>query len=350
MAPVSVYGAEMDEYDLSGIEENIEENNIEYSFEEIINDIFNGNTFEDKIADRAYSFFCEEVISAFKGLKIILYIIIFSALIKPIAEAFNEVSVVKSANLILYFIVISIVFCVFKDCMDVAKEIVNKIMSFLFALFPTFFCAVSFVQGSLTGGVFYQWSGLCITLINSVVVKVLLPMINYYTIIGIINNIWNENEFNNLLNLLKKAVTGINNFLIGAIVTVTAVKGITVPGIDGVQKNLLKKSISLIPGVGNSVETIVNGVISTGNIIKNTIGIAGIIVLIFIVLSPIIKIFAISFVYKILNVAVEPFVEKKIINGIDTIIQGIDMLIYVSFTSVMVFISMIALMCFFTGG
>ena len=127
------------------------------------------------------------------------------------------------------------------------------------------------------------------------------------------------------------------------------IKSLIDPQIDALGRNSVNRIISAFPG-GGMMSVLTGTFLGAGMIIKNSIGIAGIIILGLIVLFPIIKTFLIMLTVKIVAAMVQPVAEKRYINGIETLSQGVALLLQALGSSVVLFVLTIAIMAFASNG
>lgn len=350
MITEQVDAASLDEYDLESMDDYMEDEYFNLDFASLVKDIYSsGFHFENEIIGRLLELFLSELSHCIKIVLITVGIIIAGSVFKNMTGILNDGMVMKTGAFITYIAVMTMLFVSFTEGFSVVEKAAGKVMDFLYALIPTFFCAVTFTKGSITGSIMYQWTGVCISLVQVMVVKFILPLINYYVIIGIINNASEDKKFGSMCMLIKKVILYVNRTMMGIIVGMTSIKSMTVPLSDSLKNTFLKKTISVIPGIGNGVESVAQTVATTGNLIKNTIGAAGLVAVILIAVIPLLKLAAMNLVFYFLGAITEPVAEKKVIDGIHSISDGLGILQYVLCTSCIILMISIGIICMATG-
>ena len=113
--------------------------------------------------------------------------------------------------------------------------------------------------------------------------------------------------------------------------------------------NILSKAASAIPGVGDVLSGAGSVVIGTATVVKNAIGVAGLIFLIIIVAIPILKLIIVSFMYRFAAGIIQPVSEKRIVNSVEIIADALVMLIRIMMTSMILFFITIAIICVATN-
>ena len=100
--------------------------------------------------------------------------------------------------------------------------------------------------------------------------------------------------------------------------------------------------ISGIPGAGNGVTELLYG---TGQVLRNSIGGAGVIALSVLLLVPIIKIVIFIFTYQLTNAIIQPISDKRITGCVGCISDAAVLILRSVFTVSVLFVITIALVC-----
>jgi len=152
-----------------------------------------------------------------------------------------------------------------------------------------------------------------ITLFNTLMAKVVLPMLFFSSIFILINSMTEKDYVNKLAIFLRSSATFCTGLSVTLFSGATVIQGITTKSADGVLINTAKYSLNnFIPIVGSFAADSVDMIISCIGIIKNAVSIFGVIVIISVLAIPILKLLAIAVIYKVSGILAEPI-------GIDNI-------------------------------
>lgn len=346
----NVYAVSLDDYDLEGLDGYVDENEFKLDYTDIVTSIYKADTdYEKGIINVLWVKFLSEARGLLKTISLILGVILCGAVFKNATDILKEGTVMKTGAFVTYITVMLLLFVTFEGGFSIAQAGCGRVMEFLYALIPTFFCAVAFTGGSLTGTVMYQWTGLCVSMMHVAVAKLLLPLTNYYVILALINNGMEDRKFNSLCRLMKKLILYVNRGILGIIVGMTSIKSLTVPLADTVKNTFLKKAIALIPGIGNGVESIAQTVAGTGNLIKNTIGAAGLVTVVLLIAVPFIKLLVMNLMIRLAAAVTEPIADRNVTAGMNAVSDGIGILQYLVSTSSVALMITIGMICMATG-
>ena len=104
--------------------------------------------------------------------------------------------------------------------------------------------------------------------------------------------------------------------------------------IDGITIRTAKFAVDkFVPVVGGFLSDAVDAVIGSSTILKNGIGIIGLIVIALIILAPLIKVAALLLVYKLIGAIIEPIASPNIVNFFTDISKTL-LLILISMVSI----------------
>lgn len=341
--------ASLEEYDLDSLDSYVEDTLYQHDFKTLTESLMTGTLDGEGILGKCIEYFRTEIKRCTKTLFLVLGTILLGAVFKNVTEILNNASVIKTGSLITYFAVMILLFSTFGQCFDQVQKTMGQIMEFLYALIPTFFCAVSFSQGSFSGTILYQWTGLCISVMQASLKHLFLPLVKYYVILSVVNGATNDGKFGMFCRFIKKLIQYSNRALIGMILGMTSIKSLTAPLADEVKNNMIKKTISLVPGIGNGVEGVAQTLESTGNLIKNSIGMAGLLIVALLLLYPLIRLVLMNLIFHFLSAVAEPVAEKSIIRGIVAMVDGFGILQYLMLSSGLILMISIGIICMVTG-
>lgn len=252
--------------------------------------------------------------------------------------------VAQTSFMMAYMVLLIVVIDVFKEMYNIGFGTAGVIRKFLIAIIPTYSVATFIGNGINSATSFNQLSMIIIFIIESLFVKILFPMINMYMIISIINNMCNVNGMKKLTELIELVIKWGTK---GAIIFVTSLntvqKMLSVTK-DETNRKLLLSGIENIPYVGNGIEVINDTVFQSAHLIKNAIGVVGIVSIIILCAIPIINIIIYIFFYNILVAIIEPISDERVVNCIKVIADGGKYILEVLVTTIGMFFITIALM------
>ena len=202
---------------------------------------------------------------------------------------------------------------------------------------------MAFASGSVTSLFFYNVILFLIYVVELVIVRFLLPVVNIYIMVRVLGNLTGEDFLSEFADLIRKAVSWILKTLLICVVSVNVVQGLLAPAIDAVKRSALTRTAEALPWVGNAVGGVAEVVLGTAVLIKNGIGMAGAVITIAICAVPIFQMLIMAFMYKLAAALVQPVSDKRITTCISGISEGYEIMVKVIFTSGLLFMITIAI-------
>ena len=159
-----------------------------------------------------------------------------------------------------------------------------------------------------------------ITLIDNIIVKIIIPFSLISIALSIISNISERVKIDKLSKYLNSTAVWILGIILTIFVGVTSLEGSITSSVDGFTAKAAKTAVSsFIPIVGKILGDAVETVMGCANILKNAVGIVGIVVILGICINPIIKLLVLMLAYYIGAAICEPLADEKIIKLLEQI-------------------------------
>lgn len=346
-----IYAFEVTEetFDYTEIQEFINEKDLgaEISFSEIVSDFIKGDIrnglekFIDIVKENLFS----EIRLNLDAIKIIISIVIIMVIFVDFSGIVKNGQSVEVGFFISYILIMSYIIISFSIVSGVAEGVVTTFVEFMKALLPVYLATITIVSGQVYASAYCEMVLVIITIIEFVCLKIVIPAIKIYVIVGLINNITKED----ILSKSCEFISSIINFLIKTMFTIiiglNIFQKLSTPVSVNLNNTATRKIIGTISGmtsVGNGVTELV---FNTGSVIRNAIGAGGFIVLCVIVLVPVIKIVVFKFSYQLLNALIQPISDKRITDCLSYISGGTQMLLKTVFGNFVMFMITIMIVC-----
>jgi len=155
-----------------------------------------------------------------------------------------------------------------------------------------------------------------ITLIGNLIVAVILPIVLVSNVLGIIANISDRVQIGKLAKFMKSGIVWFLGVIIVGFVSALSVGGGLTSNVDGITARSVKSAAgTFIPVVRQSTSAnLLIWYCGAASILKNGVGVVGIIIILGVVAMPIIKLATLTIAYHFLAAVCEPLADKKIIS------------------------------------
>lgn len=314
--------------------------NNEFDFEEYVSDLVIGKekfSFTDIIIEIKDGVVAE-IKNNTNNLTAVIAIAIIAAIFTNLSHAFKNNQVADTGFYITYLLLFTILATSFITASSIAVATLSSIFNFMKVLIPTYIISISFSSGVTSAQMYYQSSLFLISFIDLTLLKIVVPMINIHFIITIANNLSKEDMLSKLSELLSDGVKWILKTLLAVVIGLNATQGLISPVADALKKSGLIKTAEAIPGVGDILSGVAESVIGAGVLLKNAIGVAGVVVIAVICAVPLIKLGIITLVYKVSGAVVQPISDKRLINCISTTAHASGLLLNTVFVALVLFV------------
>ena len=335
------------EFDFNEIEENLDRMfpQEKISFSDVFSALMSGNMTETiRIFLR---FLTDQISYEFdynrRSLVFVLMTALTAAVFSNFAGAFKSRQISDISFYIMYMLLITLCLTSFRISAEGLEDRLSALVDFMRVLCPSYFLAVAFASGSVTSLFFYNVILFLIYVVELVIVRFLLPVVNIYIMVRVLGNLTGEDFLSEFADLIRKAVSWILKTLLICVVSVNVVQGLLAPAIDAVKRSALTRTAEALPWVGNAVGGVAEVVLGTAVLIKNGIGMAGAVITIAICAVPILQMLIMAFMYKLAAALVQPVSDKRITTCISGISEGYEIMVKVIFTSGLLFMITIAI-------
>ena len=335
------------EFDFNEIEENLDRMfpQEKISFSDVFSALISGNMAETiRIFLR---FLTDQISYEFdynrRSLVYVLMTALTAAVFSNFAGAFKSRQISDISFYIMYMLLITLCLTSFRISAEGLEDRLSALVDFMRVLCPSYFLAVAFASGSVTSLFFYNVILFLIYVVELVIVRFLLPVVNIYIMVRVLGNLTGEDFLSEFADLIRKAVSWILKTLLICVVSVNVVQGLLAPAIDAVKRSALTRTAEALPWVGNAVGGVAEVVLGTAVLIKNGIGMAGAVITIAICAVPIFQMLIMAFMYKLAAALVQPVSDKRITTCISGISEGYEIMVKVIFTSGLLFMITIAI-------
>jgi len=283
-----------------------------------------------------------ELVSNGKILGTLIMLVIFSSLLKSLQNAFEKSNVSKIADSVVFLVLVVFALNSFYVASSATQEAISLMINFLYALVPILLALIATSGGVISVSFFHPILIFLMQTSSLLVTYFILPLILVSTILSIVSIINEELQVTKLANLIRNTAVGVLGIFLTVFLGVLSVQGMTTAVTDGVAVKTAKfVSSNFIPVVGKVFADVTDTVISASLLLKNTVGIVGLVVLLGIIVFPAIKILTVALIFKFSAAVLQPVGSKQIISTIDVIGKSVIYLfVCLSIVSLMFFLSM----------
>uniref|UniRef100_UPI003F658C0D stage III sporulation protein AE n=1 Tax=Metabacillus halosaccharovorans TaxID=930124 RepID=UPI003F658C0D len=269
-------------------------------------------------------FMFHELIANGKLLGTLILLTIFSMLLQLLQNAFNQSAVSKVAYALVYMVLIIIALNSFHVAIEYTNEAIHAMTNFILALIPLLLALMA-SSGGLASAAFFH--PVIIFLMNTsglLIQNVVLPLLFLSALLNIVSTLTDQYKVTQLANLLRNISIGLLASFLTIFLGVISVQGASAAVTDGITIRTAKFITgNFIPVLGRMFTDATDTVISASVLLKNTVGVLGVAVLLFIVAFPAIKVLSLALIYKFAAAILQPLGGGPVISCLDIISKSV---------------------------
>lgn len=324
----------------------------QFPIEEIFQAIFQGDILRAIVLfwDSSIGSTLEQLSVGKKWILSVLIIGLISTLFTTMKDTFQNTQIADLAFLLHYFILVVLLTEFFEVGMELATDILQTITKFMELFFPTFFLVMGFSGKTVSGLFYYQLSNLVIYMFELLLQRLLFPLLSVYILLVILNGIWGEERLKLFLELCKKFFLCVLKAAFWMLTGTGALEALLGPVMDRNKAILWEKAVDTIPGAGGVLSGTAKIWLGTAGLVKNSIGILGMLFLLALTLLPLIKLFLMAISIKVVAAFLGLVGDKRIVSTTNEMGEGMLLLVKMLAIGITLFMLFVGIAAFSTVG
>lgn len=265
-------------------------------------------------------FLLHELLLNGKLLGMLILLTLFAVVLQTLQSSFEHQTVSKVAYAITYIVLIIIALNSFHIATSYATEAIESMVHFMIALIPIVLAIMASV-GSITSVALFH--PLIVFLVNTsglIIQHLVLPLLFISAILSIVSTLSSQYKVTKLANFLRNFSLGALAVFLTVFIGVISVQGASSAVADGITIRTAKFVTSnFIPVVGRMFTDAAETVMGASLLLKNTVGLAGLAILVLLCAYPAIKVLAMALIFNISAAILQPLGNGPIIECLSII-------------------------------
>ncbi len=286
----------------------------------IFNDAVKGKIDNSSLIKRFLNLFASELVTSINAIISILAIIVIHSVLKSISESLENDGISKLIYYVQYILIVTIIMTNFTQIIKMVQDTCINLVAFMNMLVPLLITLMMYTGSITTSGVLEPIILFTIHFMGNVIQNIIIPFVLIFTSLIIISKISENVQVDKLSKFLKSGIVWFLGIILTIFVGVVSLEGTMSSSVDGITAKTTKAIVSsAIPVVGKILGDAVDTVLGSGIVLKNAVGLIGVIVVIGICIMPILKLGVLTISYKLLAAASQPIADEKIVSLLDQI-------------------------------
>lgn len=310
-------------------------------FKSIIQRIVKGEKVfeEEKILNGILKLLLDEFMKNIDLILQLLLLAIISAILINLQNSFENETISNIANFIIYIILISIIIKSFVLAIDIGKDAIDNMVIFMQVLLPILMTLLMAVGGLASSSLLHPLILASIGIFSTLIKQIIIPLIFFSTILSLVNKLTDKVQVSRIASLLKEIAIITIGISLTIFMGVMTIQGVSSSQLDGLTIRTAKFAINnFVPIVGGFLSDAMDTVLGCSLLLKNSIGIIGVVVLFLIIIIPALKLLSLIFVYRLAAAIIEPISDERIVDGLIETSKSIIILLGLLLTVTVMFI------------
>ncbi|MFG6121339.1 MULTISPECIES: stage III sporulation protein AE [Thalassobacillus] len=290
-------------------------------------------------------FLFHELIANGKLLGSLIFLTLFITVLHTLQNAFEQTTVSKVAYMIVYLVLIMLALNSFHLAVSYTSDAIDAMSGFIIGLLPLLL-GIMATFGHLVSLSFFHPIIIFLIQISGVLIsKVVLPLFYLSALLLMTSSLTDKYKVDQLAQLLRNIGLGLIGTFLTIFLGVISVQGAATAIQDGVaMKTARFVTGNFVPVIGRLFTDATDTVLGASLLLKNTIGLAGVIIVIGLALFPALKVLAIALTFKIAAAVLQPIGNGPVVTSISIISKHILYIFACLLTVTFMFFLLIAIL------
>jgi len=286
----------------------------DFNMSDLLNSAMTGSVDNKGLFQNLIAPFGDQIKSTGKVFASILVIILIHSVLKSITDGLENKSVAQITYYVEYILIVTVTMANFTQSIAMCKTAIQDLASFSNCLIPILI-TLMLTTGSIASASMIEPILLfLITFISNFIVGLVIPFVLISTSLKIISSISKRVQVDKLAKFFNTSVVWVLGVALTLFVGVVSLEGTLSSTVDGITAKTAKAAVSnFIPVVGKILGDAVDTVIGCSSILKNAVGLVGVVVVLSICIIPVGKLLILMWMYKLAAALCQPLAEENIV-------------------------------------
>ena len=250
----------------------------------------------------------------------LLFLAVLCALLQNLQNSFenSSISLLSYSTCFIFLTVIALT--AFYNALDMVRQTVSTIVNFMEALLPLLLSLLAGMGAFTTAALFTPLMLFVVSSVSILIKDVILPVIFLTGVLECVNYFSDKYRVSNLASIFKQMSVVTLCLTLVLFIGFITIQGVAGGVADGLALRTAKfATTTFVPVVGKMFADTIELVAGASLLMKNAIGIFGVITILVLCALPLVKLISLIFVIKIAGALVQPMGDEKMAKCLDGI-------------------------------
>ncbi|HEX6988329.1 MAG TPA: stage III sporulation protein AE [Bacillota bacterium] len=246
------------------------------------------------------------------------------ALLRLLQSAFAGETVAAVADAAVYLAMVAVGLVVLWDAFDTIRGVITDLVDFMLAMLPTLVTLMAGVGAFASAGLLSPASVMLVNGVGVVAAQWVLPLIFTGTVLQVVNHLPGRIHIERLASLVRQAGLVLLSLAFVVFLGVMSVQGAASGVVDGVLLRTAKFGAgTFIPVLGGMFADAAELVIGSSLLLKNAVGIFGLVTVAALTAIPLLKVLALVLVFRLAAALVQPIADGIFVQALGAMSDGL---------------------------
>jgi len=250
-------------------------------------------------------------------LRQLLIIAIISALISCLTEAFKHKSAGELGFYVTFLMAVALAISSFYLSVQILNQVVGLVSNIMMASLPLML-AIMAISGNVVGATsFHPLMFFALQLVVRFITVIYVPLILASAGLGMVSNLSDTVKLDKLAEVLQKAAGWALKGILVAFAFLLTLQRFSAPIVSNLAMRATHGAVGAIPVVGSALNAAMYTVTHFGSAARSGVLVALVIVVCVVMVTPLIKLFVLSCMYRITAGVVQPVADARLVSVLD---------------------------------
>ncbi|MGB0089667.1 stage III sporulation protein AE [Planifilum fulgidum] len=265
-------------------------------------------------------YFFHEILYSGKLLGTVIVLAVLSMILQLLSTAFQHDQVSRVAFAVAFMVIIILAMDSFSVAVESAKTAIERMIHFMLALIPLVLTLLASMGNFGSVAMLHPLIVFMIHVVGTLIYTVIFPLLFFSAVLGIVSCLSEKYKLNQLADLFRRVSMALLGGLLTIFLGIISIQGATAAVTDGVTIRTAKYLTgNFVPVVGRMFSDAADTVVGASLLVKNAVGMAGVLILLFISAFPALKIISLAVIYNFSAAVMQPLGSGPIIDCLNII-------------------------------
>lgn len=304
--------------------------------------IFGGNSFLAKIKDilsgnfdssngiwkATISCFFATLIDVVPIISLIVAIALIGSMVQGLRPGTNGKSMSNIIHFVTYGVIVVLVLSIVARLISMTSSTIQSLKAQMDGIFPILLTLLTAIGGTTSVSVYQPAMALLSGFILNIFTYLLLPIFIFSVVFNVLSNLSNNVKLEKITSFFQSSFKWIIGLVFTIFIAFVSIQGITAGSIDGISIKTAKYAIkSYVPILGSYLSDGMGIFLASSNLIKNTVGAAGLFLILATIILPVIEMVLFVLAFKLVAGIIEPLGNRQVANFISSLSNSLVLLV-----------------------